>query len=381
MNCVLTFFKAWGFILVFFLIGHSSNAQIIKGGVPIFFAADGFVMPHHRYMAYLIKGHVFSANFEWLNRNGFSRDHKYWHLAYKHPFVGWGIYYANLGNPEQLGHVLALYKKIQAPLLSNRHLYYQINGGVSYLTKRFDVDANYFNTVIGSHVNVFFKLGLGAQKNIGNHFVLFSDFNFSHCSNGNFYEPNAGINVVSLGLGLRLQQAINNTPSLKDKMIDKDFSKYSAEILMNGGVKSIAHFIKKNFFDASMTLNAIYRSNFKNAFDAGIDGFYDRSVKTSMMIMENPDYDTGYLYRAGFHVGYEPQFGKTAIAIQMGVYFFDKLNAEGLFYHRVAIKQYLSNRFLLSVAVKTHFFKAEFVEWGIGYRFLKTGKTKLPSKL
>jgi len=376
LSRVLTFFKVWIFILVFLLIGCSTNAQKIEG-IPVFFASNGFIMPHHRYMSYLIKGHVFSANFEWFNRDGFSHNHKYWQLAYKHPFVGWGLYYANLGNPEQLGNVLALYKKIQVPLLSSKHIYYQINGGVSYLTKTFEVDANYFNTVIGSHVNVFFKMGIVAQKTIGKRFVLFSDLNFSHFSNGNYYEPNAGINVVSLGLGLRLNQTINNDSSVIDKIIDKDFSKYAAEILINGGVKSIPHLIKKNFFDASMMLNAIYRPNFKNAFDAGLDGFYDRSVKTTMIIMEKLGYDTGYLYRVGIHVGYEPQFGKTAIAVQMGMYFFDKLNAEGPFYHRVAIKQYLSNRFLLSVAIKTHFFKAEFVEWGVGYNLHLSKSSKL----
>ncbi len=367
MSSVLTFFKRVSFISCFLLFVFPSKAQIITG-IPSVLVSDGFVMPHHEYMNYLIKGHVVSANFEMLNRNGFFRDYKYWHLAYKHPFTGWGVYYANLGNPQQLGSVLAAYKKLQVPIKGSKRFYYQINGGVSYLTKVFDIDANYYNTVIGSHVNVFFKLGLIAQQTINHRFVLFFDLNFTHYSNGNYYEPNAGINVVSIGLGLRMSQPVDKCSSFENKIIDNDFLKYSTEIVASGGVKSLPYQLKKNFFMGSVMLNGIYRPNFKNGFDAGLDGFYDKSAKTAMTFMEIPGFQSSYYYRAGFHVGYEPQFGKTVIAIQMGVYFFDRLNDEGYFYHRVALKQYLTKRLLLSVAVKTHFFKAEFVEWGIGYR-------------
>lgn len=330
--------------------------------------SDGFVMPHHEYMNYLIHGHVVSANFEILNRNGFSRDHKYWHLAYKHPFVGWGVYYANLGNPQQLGSLIAVYKKLQVPIKGSKRFYSQANVGVSYLTKTFDIDANYYNMVIGSHINVFFKLGLVAQQKINRKLVLFSELYFTHCSNGNYFEPNAGINVVSLGLGLRMSQSLNNASFSENQIIDKDFSKYTIEIVGSSGVKSLPYLLKKNFFISSMMLNGLLRPNFKNGFSTGIDIFYDRSVKTAMTFMEISGFQSLNYYRAGFHVGYEPQFGKTVFAIQMGVYFFDKLNDEGYFYHRVAIKQYLTKRLLLSIAVKTHFFKAEFVEWGIGYR-------------
>ena len=342
--------------------------------MPSVMVADGFIMPHHEYMNYLIHGHVVSANLEILNRNGFSRDHKYWHLAYKYPFAGWGVYYSNLGNPQQLGSLIAVYKKLQVPIKKSKRFYYQANVGVSYLTKIFDVDANYYNTVIGSHVNVFFKLGLVAEQKISKKLVLFSELYMTHCSNGNYFEPNAGINVVSLGLGLRMPQSINQYSSSEDKIQDNDFQKYSTEIITNGGVKALPSQLKKNFFIGSIILNTIYRPNFKNAFDAGLDVFYDRSTKTVMIFKEAPGYNTSYLYRSGFHMGYEPQFGKTVFAVQMGVYFFDQLNDEGYFYHRVAIKQYLSERLLLSVAVKTHFFKAEFVEWGIGYMIFK-GKT------
>ncbi len=345
--------------------------------MPSIIVADGFVMPHHEYMNYLIQGHVVSANFEILDRNGFSRNHKFWQSAYKYPFSGWGGYYANLGNPEELGSVFAVYKKLQIPIRGSERFFYQVNGGVSYLTKIFDINDNYYNTVIGSHINVFFKLGLVVRQRLGSRLALFSELSFVHYSNGNYYEPNAGINVISLGLGITMPQSVNKWSSLKDEIIDADFSKYSAEVVINGGVKSLIYQLKKNFFIGSMMLNGIYRPNFKNGFDAGLDIFYDNSVKTEMTFMEIPEFNSSFLYRAGFHVGYEPQFGKTALAIQMGVYFYDKLNEDGYFYHRIALKQYLSNRLILSVAVKTHFFKAEFVEWGIGYRFFSKEKIQV----
>ncbi len=365
MNTVLTFFKRTTLLFGFLLLTVVVKSQVFKG-VPSLLVSDGFVVPHHEYMSYLIQGHVVSANLELIDRNGFFRDKKYWHLAYKHPFTGWGAYFSNLGNPQQLGSVFAIYKKIQIPIRDSKRFYYQINGGISYLTKIFDADANNYNTIIGSHINVYFKMGLVVQQKLSNRLMLFTDLNLTHCSNGNYYDPNVGINVVSLGLGLRMAHPLSKSSLSENEIIDDDFKKYSAEILVNGGGKAVK--LKRNFFAGSMILNAIYRPNFKNAFDAGLDVFYDGSTKTAMTFMEIQGYNPSYSYRSGLHLGYESRFGKTAIAIQMGVYFFNKLNNEGYFYHRVALKQYLSNRLLLSVAVKTHFFKAEFVEWGIGYR-------------
>ncbi|HIE16246.1 MAG TPA: hypothetical protein EYP69_04910 [Bacteroidales bacterium] len=337
--------------------------------MPAITLANGFIMPHHQYMNYLINGHVVSVGLEILNKNIVPEKLKDWQVAYKMPLSGWGVYYLNLGNPKQLGDIWAAYKKIQIAIHGSNHFFYHINGGIAFLTKSFDIDNNNYNIIIGSHINVFFKFGLTFQQNISNKLILFSDLYFIHSSNGNYFEPNAGINIINLGVGMRFHQPINNYNLIENNVLRKEFPKYFSELSINAGRKALPNIMSRNFFIGSVLVNSVFRPNFKNAFDAGLDIFYDSSVKTKMIFAEISDYNADNFYRLGFHLGYEPQFGKTAIAIQMGVYFFDKLNDEGYFYHRVAIKQYCSKKIFLGVAVKTHFFKAEFIEWGIGYRF------------
>jgi hypothetical protein len=61
-------------------------------------------------------------------------------------------------------------------------------------------------------------------------------------------------------------------------------------------------------------------------------------------------------------------FGDVSFTIQWGYYLFVRWNDDGDFYHRFGLKYYFNDHFIANLTIKTHFSKADFIEWGIGYR-------------
>ena len=99
---------------------------------------------------------------------------------------------------------------------------------------------------------------------------MFSGLNFTHYSNGNFYEPNAGINVISLGIGLHPYQYLSECPVLPELLKRRTYSKKTVELIVNGGAKALPDDLKNNFFAGSLLLNAVYRPGYKNAYDNSV---------------------------------------------------------------------------------------------------------------
>ena len=57
--------------------------------------------------------------------------------------------------------------------------------------------------------------------------------------------------------------------------------------------------------------------------------------------------------------------------MQTGVYFFTKAKDDGLIYSRVGLRAKVYKNLTASLTLKTHFFKADVIEWGVGYCFEK----------
>ena len=53
----------------------------------------------------------------------------------------------------------------------------------------------------------------------------------------------------------------------------------------------------------------------------------------------------------------------------MGVYIKDKYQPEDYFYHRVGMRYYFKNGLNAQVVLKSHWARADYVEWGLGYTF------------
>jgi hypothetical protein len=91
-----------------------------------------------------------------------------------------------------------------------------------------------------------------------------------------------------------------------------------------------------------------------------------------------PEFVIGKL-TAGFHFGvymYDPIKNLEPYAVAQstpqskGIFYKYNINKEdGWFYTRASLKYEVTPHLLLAIGLKTHLHRAEFIEWGVGYRF------------
>ena len=162
----------------------------------------GYIYAHHGSFKYIINDYVsaFDANI------GFrTKGKKTWQHLYRYPTIGMGYYFANLGNPDLLGYVNAIYPFISIPIIEKRYfkLSYKFAEGIAWLNKKYDLYENKYNIAIGSNLNVYINLNLESEIKIAKQLYLILAFGLTHYSNGGTWQPNKGFNLVSLQTGFK----------------------------------------------------------------------------------------------------------------------------------------------------------------------------------
>jgi hypothetical protein len=173
----------------------------------------GNILKHTKHLEQTVKGPTMGAelSLEWA---AFTHK-KQWPAFYRYPDIGLSATFLNLGNDSIFGNLAALYPYLRFRLITTQwmHLSMKTGAGVSYLTKTFQ-DAQFFdpngtlilgrsNAAIGSHLNVYFAFGGELTVPLGEKLELAGSFNWNHASNGSFYQPNSGINMLNGGVGMR----------------------------------------------------------------------------------------------------------------------------------------------------------------------------------
>ena len=73
--------------------------------------------------------------------------------------------------------------------------------------------------------------------------------------------------------------------------------------------------------------------------------------------------------RPGLHFHYELKLSEFSMFFDVGGYLYTRWKEDGYIYARQGVRYRIAKNFLVGVALKTHYFKADFAEWGIGYEF------------
>ena len=75
------------------------------------------------------------------------------------------------------------------------------------------------------------------------------------------------------------------------------------------------------------------------------------------------------ILQMGLYIGYLVPFDNLHLTIGMGTYVKDKYQPEDFMYHRVGMRYYFKNGINTQIILKSHWARADYVEWGIGYTF------------
>jgi hypothetical protein len=102
-----------------------------------------------------------------------------------------------------------------------------------------------------------------------------------------------------------------------------------------------------------------------------MDVFYDLGLIKLLQNQDKVVNSNTKIIRSGIHIDHELMIEKLVILFQMGGYWLDNYKGDGLFFHRFGFKYLLNRNLFINLTLKTHYAKADYVECGVGWKFIK----------
>lgn len=315
-----------------------------------------------------------------------------WHQIFRYPTFGIGIYQAFfIPQNNQLGNPGALYLFFNQPLLGHEKLYfgYDLAFGLSYNFLNYDPDKNPEQLAIGTAHNIIFQVEAETGFRIIERLDGAVGLGFTHFSNGRIRTPQRGVNLYHLSARLRYHMGAlyrkkglrDGWPRVRPEPIHHVLPEFSprwefsfctsAAVATPEGEhlwvdRSIHYFI------ASLDLSASIHYAYFGKVGLGLDFFYDESLNewrgttyTSLPFAERLWWGT--------HIGHEFMIQRFRVVTHFGITLSQR-DYKGRWYSRIGLKYQFAKNFYIRGVLKTpEGFKADFIEWGIGYSFYTRG--------
>lgn len=322
----------------------------------------GFVIPHRPQMHALIKGHVigFAIAAEWQGK-----AEKEWKKAYRYPSTGFELQLMNLGNPDQLGNSIGGFFCMSLPLDQGGKLNHSLRLGIGLaaLSKIYGLRDNPKNLAIGSRFNGAMLLNYRLNYGFHPNWRAFTSIKLTHYSNGAFQVPNLGMNMLTAGIGLAyLPQPLKTGEKFKAATPPGSFY-----VLQAFGLKENFPPMGTKYLALTMGGGYDHRLSIKASVGIRMDVFYSNAVKASME-KEDREANFGQVLQSGIALGYMQHFGRMGLRFQTGTYLRDEYKGNGNLYSRLVVEHHIGKHFFASLALKTHFAKADHFELGMGWR-------------
>ena len=327
---------------------------------------SGYNLPEYPFISSITEDYIRSLEIclfkETVGRNK-------WEQLYNYPSYGVSLLYSTLGNDEVFGQEIALTYFLKLYFFSKNRLrlFNRTGLGISYVTRKFDIERNYLNVAAGSHVNVHFNFRFGANYALSDKFSFNTGVSFDHFSNANTSEPNLGINYltgyggVSYSLGKKSKRQIHE---IGEHVKENNYS-FFASI---GGKHSRA-LSSKYFLTSSFSLEFTRAIAQKFHVGIGSDLFYDSSVE-SRMTKNSKAYKNSDSFQTGIHLTQSIVYNKFRFSIQEGIYLLLTEKVENYSFYNRAIVQYQVNKHLaFRIDMKSHLHILDYPEIGFGYKF------------
>ncbi len=354
LNCLLLFFV--------------SNAQekftdnlVVSGNYQI-----GYIIPEYSVVGYTVDSHIQSFDLS-FHKEKTGKD--IYEQLYHYPQMGLALFYTTLGNREIYGQAFAANYFFRITLISGKkfRLFNRMGIGLGYLTKTFNLEDNYLNVVIGSHLNIHYNLRFGSSYQISDRMSINAGVSLDHYSNGNTNEPNIGLNLLAAYTGL------NYRMGKKLERIENDISPFghghTFEVFTSIGAKRTRSFLSNYYVALSTAFEYNYKLSRSVNLGAGIDVFYDSSVKPQLEA-ENESISPTDNFQTGVHISQTLVYRNFRFTLQEGLYvgLTNQLHHKPI-YSRGILKYYINDNFSVRLAMKSHLHILDYPEIGFGYKF------------
>jgi hypothetical protein len=300
-----------------------------------------------------------------------------WERESNLPRLGIGLMYGDLGSKEYLGKLTALYPFIHFPLLRAKRSVtsFRLGAGLGWVEKPYDKETNYKNLMISTHLNAAISLRLQTEWEIMRNIYLNAGLAFTHLSNGSVRLPNLGLNIPAITAGIRYERASGSAlrshelSGAETQFGRKNF-KRSTNLYLHGAfafkqtypLESQVQVVRILNVELTRSLSPVSR------LAGGLNFSYDPSL--SKEIYGAPTYtfdESAFQLQGSIYAGYEHVVGRLSIPVQLGLYFYNNYPINQL-YQVIGLRYRFSPRWVASLQLKAHFGKADYIQYGIGYK-------------
>ncbi len=327
---------------------------------------QGIVIPHHPNMVYFIDD--FSRGLE-VNYGLLRFEANGWQKWYNFPEVGLGLFYNSYGNAEIYGQGLSLYPYLHFPLIrtSRFSLSNKLAMGVGYINKPFDYQTNPYNRIFGSHFNAYIGLGLYSSLRISGGWSLRASASLNHLSNGATRKPNSGLNTFTLSMGAGYHFLPDRIPLLPRQVAPRA-NQRDIQVFVGYGRSQASDYNLNHYSSGSLSVHHVWHRSPKSAWGAGVDLIYFGPAPFVFQGSGPVDVDADRFFY-GVSGGKYWIMGSTIAFVQLGVYLYSEIDPPQPVYPRVGLRQKVTKNLQANFSIKASFFRAEFIEFGVGYCF------------
>ncbi|CAN5374407.1 hypothetical protein BH09BAC5_BH09BAC5_20930 [soil metagenome] len=336
----------------------------------------GFLWSHRYNMGHLVQKHLVAFELDLTKTTSGDRC---WQNPFHYPSVGVTIQVIPLGNPDELGTAIGLYPFINFPLGDrNRKIksHLRLGYGLGYITNPFDPIENHKNVAIGSHYNACISLRLNEIWQMNDKNYLEFGLGMTHFSDGALKLPNLGLNIPLVNFGFHHSISTNAFTKVNPELETKN--KHTIEILtdpnwhinvlLSAGHNDIDPPGGNRFGLINIQSSITKRTAWKHRWGAGLDLMYSDALRRKLAL------DTIHVsvvenLQPGAKFCYEFVVGRLSFPIEMGAYLYTRYKLFGPVYNRFAVHYLVNNHLLFNISLKTHFARAEYFEFGAGWRF------------
>lgn len=327
--------------------------------------------------------------------------------GYGYPILGVGLTYNTLSDVKfrsKNGHysdMITAYGTISRDLLRTKRLGfgYNIQLGLSYSSGYYDAQTNSANWFFSSPVLLYAAGGGHLTWIVSPRLDLEAGIMVKHNSSARLAYPNGGLNYWGGGLSARYRFSSTRPPRsnvFKTQAVRNLEKGWSYEIYAGGGVHACAAewralvktvprdelstSLLRRWPMASLSFDAIYRTGGRFALGATVDGFWNSNTERLewadriLYSEEEVEASKGYSpLSAGIGFVQEVFYRNAALYVQEGIYLYRHMGIRGEhgpLYERAGIRYYPPSLspFFISVCIKAHKFKADYLDFTLGIR-------------
>jgi hypothetical protein len=304
-----------------------------------------------------------------------------WHHLYGLPAYGAGFSVAWFRNEVEHGEPLEAYAFFSWPfahLADRLDLTTDFSTGLSWHWQQVNRRTDSASDVLGSDVNARIDWGFYLRYLSSSRTSVYAGIDFTHRSNGGMVQPDKGINL--LGPKIAVRYGFGTAPSGHPAAPSPPF-RPAWEVVVGGlgGVRNVVGGtgpVLRQDFGVFQTTTGLERRFYRyGKIAGGMDVTYDGGTGAKVGLVDGAARqwraDASERWAAGAYGGYEHVIGRFGAIIQVGYNVARASSSDSAprLYERLGWRYQFNDRLWGTIAVRSDGRRADFLEFGAGYRF------------